>query len=63
MAPLLLPHLEYFWQYLDYWTELNPDFPWIVFKDQEILAREIQERTKRLAHAMLFHGMQKGDLL
>lgn len=63
MTSLLIPHLEYFWQYLDYWTELNPDFPWVVFKDQKILAREIQERTKRLAQAMLFHGLQKGDIL
>jgi len=55
MTPLLIPHLDYFWQYIDYWTELDPDFPWVVFNENEILAHEIQERTNRFAQAMLFY--------
>ena len=58
-----IPHLEYFWQYVDYWTDRDPEFPWLIFNDHEILAREIQERINHLAQAMLFHGLKKGDLV
>ncbi|MHA1748297.1 MAG: class I adenylate-forming enzyme family protein [Promethearchaeota archaeon] len=63
MSSFQISKLKYFWQYIDYWTDLDPGFPWIVFKEQEISAREIQDRSIHFAKFLLSCGLKKGDLL
>ncbi len=63
MTPVQIPKLDYYWQYLDYWTNLDPDFPMVIFEEQKITAQEIHTRSKNIAQAMLSTGLKKGDLM
>jgi len=56
-----IPKLELIWQYLDYWAEIDPDFPSIRFGKKTITAKELNDKTDQLAKAFLDMGVKKGD--
>jgi acyl-CoA synthetase (AMP-forming)/AMP-acid ligase II len=57
-----LPKLKLFWEYPEYWAEKEPDFPSIRFgKKTVITAKELNEKSDRLAMAFLDLGVKKGD--
>ncbi|MHA2089819.1 MAG: class I adenylate-forming enzyme family protein [Candidatus Kariarchaeaceae archaeon] len=56
-----VPELECFWQYVEYWANIEPDFPTMRYNDQVITSQQFQDRTKQLAQAFLDLGIQKGD--
>ena len=57
-----LPKLKLFWNYPEYWAKKKPDFPSIRFgKKTVITAKELNEKSDRLAMAFLDMGVQKGD--
>ncbi len=56
-----VPKLDLIWQYLDYWGEIDPDFPSIRFGKKTITAMELNEKTDQLAKVFLDMGVKKGD--
>ena len=57
-----LPKLKLFWNYPEYWAEKKPDFPSIRFgKKTVITAKELNEKSDRLAMAFLDMGVEKED--
>ncbi|MHA1726391.1 MAG: class I adenylate-forming enzyme family protein [Promethearchaeota archaeon] len=56
-----IPKLNYFWEYVDYWAEKEPDFVSIRFKKKTISARELKEKTDQFAKLLLSLGVKKGD--
>ncbi|MHA1673972.1 MAG: class I adenylate-forming enzyme family protein [Promethearchaeota archaeon] len=58
-----LPKLKYFWQYIPYWVDKDPDFPWIIYKDTTIQASELQTRILQMAQWMISKNIQKGDII
>ncbi|TFG07815.1 MAG: long-chain fatty acid--CoA ligase [Promethearchaeota archaeon] len=56
-----IPELKLLWKYVEYWAEQEPDFPVIRYKKKMITAKELNEKTDKLAMAFLDLGLQKGD--
>jgi acyl-CoA synthetase (AMP-forming)/AMP-acid ligase II len=56
-----LPKLKLFWQYIDYWAEIDPEFPSIHYKKKIISALELKEQTDQFAKVLLSLGVKKGD--
>ena len=58
-----LPKLKLFWNYPEYWAEKKPEFPIIRFKKKLITAKELNEKSDKLAMAFLDMGVEKGDTI
>jgi len=57
-----IPKLDRFWKYVQYWDEIEPEFPTIrLGKHKIITARELNEETDQLAKVFLDLGISKGD--
>ncbi len=56
-----LPKLEFFWQYVEHWAAIDPDFPTIKYKDKITTAGELYDEVKQVAKAFLSLGVKKGD--
>jgi len=56
-----LPKLKLFWQYIDYWAEIDLEFPSIHYKKKIISALELKEQTDQFAKVLLSLGVRKGD--
>ncbi|MFX1575470.1 MAG: class I adenylate-forming enzyme family protein [Promethearchaeota archaeon] len=56
-----IPKLEYIWQYVSYWAEINPNFPFIKYKWKKYNAKQFKETIDHLAEAFLSLGVNKGD--
>ncbi|MBN1881224.1 MAG: acyl--CoA ligase [Deltaproteobacteria bacterium] len=56
-----IPKYDYYWQYVDYWSGVDPDFPSLREGDRTVTAREFKERVDALAGAFLELGVMKGD--
>jgi acyl-CoA synthetase (AMP-forming)/AMP-acid ligase II len=50
-----------YWQYVEYWAEVDPDYPSLREGDRVVTAGELQELTERLAKAFLELGVSAGD--
>ena len=54
-----IPKLNRFWKYVEYWAEIEPDFPTIRFGKRKIItAREFSEKTDQLAKIFLDMGVK-----
>ncbi len=53
--------LKLFWQYVDYWAHIDPNFPSIRYGKKIINAKELDEQSDKLAQALLHIGVEKGD--
>ena len=56
-----LPKFKLFWKYPEYWANKKPEFPIIRFKKKVITAKELNEKSDKLAMAFLDMGVKKGD--
>lgn len=58
---MALPKFDFLWNYVDHWSQENPDFPAIHFQDRTYTSREVSEITDRVARILLSMGVKKGD--
>ena len=56
-----LPEFDYFWEYVRYWAEQDPDFPTLRYQNQIITAAEFEHKSLQLAKHMIKAGINKGD--
>ena len=56
-----IPKFDTYWQYVEYWSEVDPDFPSMRDDRRTVTAWEFQEKTEQLAKAFLHLGLKKGD--
>jgi len=56
-----VPHFDYYWQYVDYWSGIDPDFPSLRQGDQTVTAGRFKQLVEQLAQAFLSLGVKKGD--
>jgi long-chain acyl-CoA synthetase len=56
-----VPHFDFYWQYVDYWSKIDPDFPSLRQGDRIVTAGRFKDRAEQLAQAFLFFGIEKGD--
>lgn len=56
-----LPKFDFFWQYVEHWASVDPNFPTIKFNNKIITAGELYEKVKQLAKAFLSFGLKRGD--
>jgi acyl-CoA synthetase (AMP-forming)/AMP-acid ligase II len=56
-----IPHFDYYWQYVDYWSGVDPDFPSLREGTRTLTARQFKEASDQLAQAFLHLGVKKGD--
>jgi len=56
-----IPKFDSYWQYVEYWSEVTPDFPFMRDDHRKVTAQEFQTKTEQLAKAFLNLGIQKGD--
>ncbi|MCH8907427.1 MAG: acyl--CoA ligase [Candidatus Heimdallarchaeota archaeon] len=61
MASDSIPEFEYLWQYVDYWAEIDPDFPALRFNDQQISSFELKERSSKIADVLIHLGVERAD--
>jgi len=58
---MVLPKFDYLWQYVEYWAEVDPDFPSLRFGNKTISAAEFNQTVRHLAQTFIEHGVKKGD--
>ena len=56
-----IPPLDYYWQYVDHWSGVDPDFPSLREGTRTLTARQFKEASDQLAQAFLRLGVKKGD--
>ena len=48
-----IPKLNRFWKYVEYWADIEPDFPTIRFGKRRIItAREFNEKTDQPGYSV-----------
>ena len=59
-----IPKLKLFWQYPEYWANKDPNFPSVRYaRNIVITAKELDEKSNKLAKAFLKMGVKKGDVV
>jgi acyl-CoA synthetase (AMP-forming)/AMP-acid ligase II len=58
---MAIPKFDAYWQYVEYWSEADPEFPSLRDDHRTITALEFQQKTDQLAEAFLYLGVRKGD--
>lgn len=58
-----IPKLDYLWQYVHHWANIDPSFPFIRFKWKKYNAKQFAETVDHLAEAFLSLGVEKGDTI
>jgi len=56
-----IPKFDTYWQYVEYWSEVDPYFPSMRDDRRSVTALEFQQKTDQLAKAFLHLGVGKGD--
>ncbi len=56
-----VPRLDSYWQYVEYWSSVDPEFPALREDDRTVSSEEFQEITDQLAKAFISLGVKKGD--
>jgi acyl-CoA synthetase (AMP-forming)/AMP-acid ligase II len=56
-----VPNLDFYWQYVDHWSKIDPDFPSLRQGDRTITAGQFKQKADQLAQAFLSLGIKKGD--
>ena len=56
-----IPELDFYWQYVEHWADVDPDFPSLREGDRRVSAAEFAALVDRLAMAFLDLGIGKGD--
>ncbi len=56
-----VPHFDFYWQYVDYWSTVDPDFPSLTQGDRVVTAGRFKQQVDQLAQAFLGLGINKGD--
>ncbi|TXT61459.1 MAG: O-succinylbenzoic acid--CoA ligase [Promethearchaeota archaeon] len=58
-----IPKLEYIWEYIEYWSEKDPNFSLIKFGKKEFTAEELNKQIDSLAMTLLDMNLKKGDTI
>jgi len=56
-----IPKFDSYWQYVEYWSKVDPEFPSLRDDRRTVTALEFQQKTDQLAKAFLYSGVVKGD--
>jgi acyl-CoA synthetase (AMP-forming)/AMP-acid ligase II len=56
-----VPKLNSYWQYVEYWSSVDPSFPALRENDRTVTSREFEEITDQLAKVFISLGVKKGD--
>ncbi len=56
-----IPKFTSYWQYVEFWSQQDPDFPSLREGNRIVTAKEFDEITDQLAKAFISMGVQKGD--
>jgi acyl-CoA synthetase (AMP-forming)/AMP-acid ligase II len=56
-----IPKFDTYWHYVEYWSDVDPDFPSLRDEHRTVTAKEFQDKTEQLAKAFLHLGLKKGD--
>lgn len=56
-----IPKLDCYWQYVEYWASVEPQFPALREGDRTITSKEFNDTTDQLAMAFIKLGVRKGD--
>jgi len=56
-----IPRLDFFWQYVEYWSSITPDYTAVRSGEKRLSFRELNEITDKLAKAFISFGIKKGD--
>jgi acyl-CoA synthetase (AMP-forming)/AMP-acid ligase II len=57
----MVPVFNSYWQYVEHWSQIDPDYPSLREDDRVVTAGELQNLTDRLARAFLKMGIGSGD--
>lgn len=56
-----IPRFSLFWQYVEHWGSVDPEFRAMRFGDKTVSCKELDEITDQLAKAFISFGVKKGD--
>jgi acyl-CoA synthetase (AMP-forming)/AMP-acid ligase II len=56
-----IPKCDYYWQYVQYWSEVDPDFPALREGGRTITSGEFHRMVTQLSAGLLGLGVKKGD--
>lgn len=56
-----IPRFDFFWQYVEYWSSVTPDYTAMRSDEKRTTFRELNEITDKLAKAFISFGVKKGD--
>ncbi len=56
-----IPKYDYYWQYVQYWSTVDPDFPALREGGRTVTSSEFHRMVTRLAESFLSLGIKKGD--
>ena len=56
-----IPKLKSYWQYVEYWASIEPQFPALREDNRTVTSKEFNETTDQLAMAFIKIGVRKGD--
>ncbi len=60
---MTIPALDYYWQYVEYWSTVDPAFPALREGKRTVTSEEFQRQVVQLAKAFIHLGVRKGDRL
>ncbi len=56
-----IPKYDYYWQYVQYWSTIDPDFPALREGDRTVTSGRFHQMVTSLAESFLALGIKKGD--
>ncbi len=56
-----IPKLDSYWQYVEHWSGIAPDFPALREGGRTVSSRNFEDMTNQLAKAFISLGVKKGD--
>jgi len=56
-----IPQYDYYWQYVQYWAEADPDFPALREGDRTVTSGEFHRMVTKLSESLLSLGIKRGD--
>lgn len=58
---MYIPRFQALWQYVEYWSEIDPDFPTLRQDERIVTSKEFEKFTDNIAKAFINIGVRKGD--
>jgi acyl-CoA synthetase (AMP-forming)/AMP-acid ligase II len=58
---MTIPKLDYYWQYVEYWSTKDPSFPALREGERTVTSKDFWDRSIQLAKVLLSFGVKKED--